>query len=211
MQRHSFLRRLWDEYSEVALRIVTAIFFLIFAYKVYLGYQRQPNLTILLLLVSELLTVWLVLTARFSKNVDRSLYASTITIASSLYFLLIRPSRGIVLVPGLAPPSLMLFAIALQLVSKLYLGRSFGLRPANRGIVTKGPYRLVRHPLYLAYFLNHVGFLVQTFSYYNLIVLVYLYVLYALRIREEERLLKRDERYQEYARAVRYRVIPMCF
>ena len=34
---------------------------------------------------------------------------------------------------------------------KLSLGRSFGLMPANRGVVSTGMYRLVRHPIYLGY------------------------------------------------------------
>jgi protein-S-isoprenylcysteine O-methyltransferase Ste14 len=37
------------------------------------------------------------------------------------------------------------FAIA----SVAVLGRCFGVLPDVRGLVTRGPYRLVRHPLYL--------------------------------------------------------------
>jgi protein-S-isoprenylcysteine O-methyltransferase Ste14 len=39
----------------------------------------------------------------------------------------------------------LLFAIA----SVAFLGRCFGVLPDVRGLVTRGPYRLVRHPLYL--------------------------------------------------------------
>ena len=44
------------------------------------------------------------------------------------------------------------------IVGKMSLGRSFGLMPANRGIVSTGLYRVVRHPIYLGYLITHVGF-----------------------------------------------------
>ena len=41
-----------------------------------------------------------------------------------------------------------------MIAGKVVLGRSFGLVPANRGIVARGPYLLVRHPIYAGY-LHH--------------------------------------------------------
>ena len=42
-------------------------------------------------------------------------------------------------------------------VGKISLGRSFGLIPANRGIVSTGLYRLARDSIYLGYLITHVG------------------------------------------------------
>jgi protein-S-isoprenylcysteine O-methyltransferase Ste14 len=39
------------------------------------------------------------------------------------------------------------------------LGRCFGLLPEVRGLVTSGPYRLVRHPVYLGEIISAVGLL----------------------------------------------------
>ena len=44
--------------------------------------------------------------------------------------------------------------------SLAFLGRCFGLFPEARGLVTRGPYRLVRHPVYLGEILSAVGLLV---------------------------------------------------
>ena len=89
------------------------------------------------------------------------------------------------------------------------MGRSFGLVPANRGIVTSGPYRIVRHPIYLGYFLTHLAFLLSMWSAYNFCIYAFLYTLQFLRIREEEKFLRNDESYQDYVLSVRYRFIPL--
>ena len=36
-------------------------------------------------------------------------------------------------------------------VALLCLGRHFGLLPANRDLVTRGPFGLIRHPVYAAW------------------------------------------------------------
>ncbi|HLI80680.1 MAG TPA: hypothetical protein VKV03_11905, partial [Candidatus Binataceae bacterium] len=53
------------------------------------------------------------------------------------------PSSGILAIAGVA---LELGGVAFSQVSRVYMGRSFGILPGNRGIVSKGPFRLVRHP-----------------------------------------------------------------
>lgn len=50
------------------------------------------------------------------------------------------------------------------------LGRSYGIVPANRGLVTTGPYAVVRHPLYSAYLLGGIGYLLQSLSVWNAVV-----------------------------------------
>src|SRR5678816_4005078 len=46
---------------------------------------------------------------------------------------------------------LVTFAAVLSFASLLALGRLFGIRPALRGLMTRGPYGFIRHPIYLAY------------------------------------------------------------
>src|SRR5260370_1278619 len=51
-----------------------------------------------------------------------------------------------------------LVGVAFSQVSRVYLGRRFGLLPANRGVVSTGPFRLIRHPVYLGWLVLLLGY-----------------------------------------------------
>ena len=103
---------------------------------------------------------------------------------------------------------LSLLGVTIVVVGKLSLGRSFGLLPAHRGIVSSGLYRLVRHPIYLGYFLSHGAFLLANASPWNLAVLLIADTSLVIRMGAEERILLQDEAYERYHQTVRYRLVP---
>jgi protein-S-isoprenylcysteine O-methyltransferase Ste14 len=91
------------------------------------------------------------------------------------------------------------------------LGRSFGVVAANRGLKVIGPYRLVRHPIYLAHVLTFGGFLVANFTPLNAGLFVLTVAFHLLRIRAEERVLAATSDYDGYRQRVRWRLIPGVF
>ncbi len=68
--------------------------------------------------------------------------------------------------------SLSLVGTGLSLFALAHLGRSFSVMAEARRLVTSGPYRIVRHPLYAFEGLASLGILFQFFSFYS--VLIYL-------------------------------------
>jgi protein-S-isoprenylcysteine O-methyltransferase Ste14 len=90
----------------------------------------------------------------------------------------------------------------------LYLGRSFGVVAANRGLKVNGPYRLVRHPIYLSHATTSFGFLLANLGYYNAGLLLIVAVCQIMRIQAEERVLTDTADYSAYKARVRWRLIP---
>lgn len=103
---------------------------------------------------------------------------------------------------------LQVLGLALALTSLAALGRSFGFVAADRGLVTRGPYAVVRHPLYAAYFLIQTGYLLQTISVRNALVLTLATCCNVGRLVAEERVLTRSCVYQAYRGRVRWRILP---
>ena len=100
------------------------------------------------------------------------------------------------------------FAAFLSLASLLSLGLRFGVRPALRGLATGGPYRLVRHPMYLAYVLADIGYNLEEWNFLTLLLVAAGWVSLLYRIHAEERVLARHGGWAEYAGRVRYRLLP---
>ncbi|HSS60739.1 MAG TPA: isoprenylcysteine carboxylmethyltransferase family protein [Candidatus Limnocylindrales bacterium] len=85
-----------------------------------------------------------------------------------------------------------------------YLRRSFSIIPEARRLVTGGPYRLSRHPVYLGEIATAIGVNLATAGVLSAVAIGYFIVCELLRIRWEERILAATfpTDYPEYARRV---------
>jgi protein-S-isoprenylcysteine O-methyltransferase Ste14 len=119
----------------------------------------------------------------------------------------LRLSSGYVAWPavGLA---LVTLSAGLSLVSLLKMGRVFGVRPALRDLVTGGPFRFVRHPMYLSYVLADIGYNLQESNFVTALFVLVGWVSLVYRIQAEERVISQHPAWKTYSTLVRFRVFP---
>jgi len=194
----------------ILARAIPASYFTIACVAFWKSFLHTGRWTSLFWMVSEGVVVVLLVFRRPSNAVTRSPWDWLAGIAGSFLVLLVRPT-GEAVAPDAVGFALQLFGTGFQLYGKIALGRSFGIVAANRGIVSSGPYRLVRHPIYLGYLVTHLGFLLSNMSARNAAIYAAVYFFQVARIHAEERLLVSDGEYREYLSSVKYRLIPGVF
>lgn len=113
--------------------------------------------------------------------------------------------------PSLYPASTILIAVGLAITfwSLLYLRWSFSIMPEARKLVTSGPYRFSRNPVYMGEFIAAIGVALPHFGWGSLLLLAALALAQLLRILWEEQVLGREfaEEYAAYRRRV-HRLLP---
>jgi len=107
------------------------------------------------------------------------------------------PAAGLSLEVHAIASAVSLFGMALAAVILSWLGRSFSITPQARRLVTTGPYRFVRHPLYVAEYVASLGVLVHFISPWTVLITLVQGYVQLRRMAWEERILA--EAFPDYA------------
>ena len=194
--------------ARVERQVVDPCVFLAFAIRIGANFLETGRITGLLLLASEMLVVVLTLARRAAVCVDRTWLVRVVAAVSLVGPPLLRPTAEAGVAPEIYSVMLSACGLVIAFTGKLSLGRSFGLLPANRGVVCSGTYRVVRHPIYLGYLMTHLGFLAANTTLGNALVLLAVDSALIVRTVYEERVLARDPAYASYRRRVKWRILP---
>ena len=197
--------------AELFARMLVGGLFALLSVNLLTDFIQTQRPTGLLLLVSESLVVVLTLVRRRATIVDRSSGAAIVTAISLAGPVMLRTARIPALLPDLATVVISAVGLIVVIAGKMTLGRSFGIVPANRGVVVAGPYGIVRHPIYAGYVLVHIGFLCAYPTGWNVALVVLTDAALMIRALYEERVLAGDRTYQSYCRRVVWHVVPGLF
>jgi protein-S-isoprenylcysteine O-methyltransferase Ste14 len=193
---------------EAGANLLAAGLYLTFAATHVRAFAATPRPSLLLVVAIETLVAVLFLTRAPATRASLSLYSWITSLCGTLAPLLLRPGGG---ADVLAGQLIQCAGGALAVVSLASLHRSFGLLPAVRTLRFGGAYRWVRHPLYTAYTLQNVGYLVSNATAGNLAIVLVAFALQVVRLFNEEEVLATVPEYERYMQRTRWRLFPLVF
>jgi len=116
------------------------------------------------------------------------------------------------IIPSTAAAVAQFFSVVLMFSAILVLRGNFSVFPQYRQIVIRGPYAIIRHPLYAAYLIFDAVFACEQGSALAIMFWVVECLILAWRAEREERLLIHSASdYVAYLSNVRYRFLPLLY
>ena len=114
---------------------------------------------------------------------------------------------------GIYALALSLFLSAIEAAGRVPMTRAFVYEPRCNHIIRQGPYRVIRHPIYLSYSLAWLAAPVATHHPVLAITAVMMVACYAMSAREEERRMTLGSLKEEYAdwQKRTWRMIPFLY
>ena len=197
--------------TDLLARALVATLLGFLSINLFADFMRTGRFTGLLLLVSESMVVVFTIARRRAQLVDRSVESAVMTVMSVAGPPLLRATEAPGLLPDVVTALLATVGLGLVIAAKFTLGRSFGIVPANRGVIVGGPYSFVRHPIYTGYLITHLGFLIAHPTPRNVMIAVAADAALIVRALIEERVLGADVKYQSYCRRVGWHLVPGVF
>jgi protein-S-isoprenylcysteine O-methyltransferase Ste14 len=185
-----------------------AIFYYFFILRYWNAVLEQPRASHLLVVVMSFLGFAFAVIRKDPEKVKRSPLAVLATTGGTFIPLALFPAGSADVFLG---DFLQIAGITFQIAALISLNRSFGALPAYREIKSSGCYRFVRHPLYVAYIIDIIGFVINNTSPYNIAALAVGTGFILLRIHYEEAVLFQYPDYARYAVGTKWRLIPLVW
>jgi protein-S-isoprenylcysteine O-methyltransferase Ste14 len=128
-----------------------------------------------------------------------------------LALILIEPCKDLPLWARILSCCLTIVSNILAVWILFWLGRSFSILPEGRKLVTRGPYAIVRHPLYMVEIVGILGIVIGFLSWMAVLLFITQTAMQLARIHYEEKVLKASfPEYEAYAAKTR-RLIPYLY
>lgn len=141
-----------------------------------------------LLVLRDLTASWFLITRKSKKVTPNSRSNEVLAYVSSAFPFAYFNSFNSFSQAELLSSILAIIGFTISTLALFDLGRSFGVSPANRGLVQIGLYRYVRHPMYFGYIISESGFIFL--NPYNLSLWIISTILYFYRSKLEDAFLQ---------------------